>query len=71
MISITNKIVIDKVFYSVKESATLTGRSQKSIREECKRGRIPHIRVGEGANARFLINLPAYLDQLNRESMGE
>ena len=71
MINIVNKIVINKMFYSVKESATLTGRSQKSIREGCKNSTIPHIRVGEGANARFMVNLPLYLEQLNRESMGE
>ncbi len=62
---------MDKIFLTVKEFCSVSGLSCKMIREGCKAGTIPHIRIGEGENARFMINAPLYLEQLNRESMGD
>ena len=62
---------MDKIFLTVKESCAVSGFSCKAIREGCKNGTIPHIRIGEGDNARFMINMPLWLEQLNRESMGD
>ena len=54
------------VFLSVRKTKDLTGLSMKSIRAGCKSGIIPHIRIGEGENARFMINIPILLEQLWR-----
>ena len=59
------------IFTTISETCSVTGFSKKHLREGCKNGTIPHIRVGEGENARFMVNLPLYLEQLNRESMGD
>lgn len=56
------------VLANVKKTSSITGMSCKAIRKGCKDGSIPHIRVGEGENARFMINLPKYLEQLNQET---
>ena len=63
-----NTLTLNKVLYSLNEAVNITGESKRSLREGCKNGTIPHIRRGEGENARFLINLPLYIDQLNKES---
>lgn len=57
------------LFINLKQAVGVLGISLKELRLGCKNGTIPHIRVGEGKNARFMINLPKYLEQLNQESM--
>lgn len=59
-----------KVFLSVREFCTYSGLSIKAIRQGCQKGEIPHIRVGEGKNARMMINVPLYMEKLNKESLG-
>ena len=58
-----------KHFQTVKEFCVTSGLSCKMIREGCRSGRIPHLRIGEGQNARFMINAALALEQLNEESM--
>lgn len=52
-------------FLSPAGAARVTGMSVKWIREGCKAGNVPHIRVGTD----YRVNVPRLLDQLNRESM--
>lgn len=56
------------VLISLNKAVSVIGQSKKSLIQGCKNGSIPHIRVGEGKNARFMINLPKYLEQLNQET---
>ncbi len=51
---------------SITGAAFLTGLSQSYIREGCKAGTIPHIRVGTD----YRVNMPLFMEQLNRESKG-
>lgn len=60
-----------KLYQTVKEFCATSGLSCKMIREGCKSGKIPHIRVGEGENARFMINAKLALEQLDQESRKE
>lgn len=60
---------MEPIFQTVKAFCATSGLSVKKIREGCKAGTIPHIRVGEGENARFMVNVPLYLEQLNKESL--
>lgn len=55
---------------TARKTAALTGLSYRSILDGCKNGTIPHIRVGEGKNARFMILLPKYMEQLNKQAEG-
>lgn len=59
----------DAVFVKAKVACNRTGMSYKAILKGCKDGTIPHIRIGEGENARFMVNLPLFMEQLNRESV--
>lgn len=59
------------ILNSIRTVSSITGKSCKALRQGCKAGTIPHVRVGEGQNARFMINLPKYLEQLNEESSCE
>ena len=51
-------------FQSPRNAAIITGLSVGFIREGCKAGRIPHIRVGSD----FRVNMPAFLTLLEKES---
>ena len=53
------------IFVKAREAAKATGLSYQHILAGCKDGTIPHICIGEGKNARFMVNLPMYLEQLN------
>ena len=57
-----------KHFQTVKEFCATSGLSCKMIREGCRTGRIPHVRIGEGKNARFMINAKLCLEQLDELS---
>lgn len=53
-------------YQSPRNAAYLTGVSLWYIREGCKAGTIPHIRVGRD----YRVNMPRFMEQLNRESVG-
>ena len=48
-------------YLSIKQASGATGLSQKYIREGCKNGKIPFLRVGN----RYMINLPILLEKLD------
>lgn len=50
----------NKVFYSVKDTCMATGLSQYYLRQGCRAGTIPHIRVGN----KIMVNVPLMLVQL-------
>ena len=54
----------DAPYQSPRATAYLTGLAHGYILQGCKDGTIPHIRVGTD----YRINLPAFLEQLDRES---
>lgn len=53
-------------FLSPAGASRVTGFSVRWIREQCRKGKCPHIRVGSD----FRINMPAFLAQLDAESQG-
>lgn len=57
---------VEKVYYSVKETAVKTGLSQKYLRAGLSDGSIPHIKSGN----KYLINLPLLMKRLNNECEG-
>ena len=59
---------MEKVFYSIKETCAATGLSIMRLRKGCRDNEIPHIRIGDGENARMMINFPLFIEQLNRQS---
>lgn len=54
----------DAPFQGVTETSRITGASTGFLYEGAKSGRFPHIRSGN----RILFNVPALLEQLDRES---
>ena len=60
------KINKDAVFQSIRGAAEITGLSSKAIREGCKAGRIPHVRVG----ADYRVDMPNFLALLHEASTG-
>ena len=56
----------DAVFQSIRTTAEITGLSQKSIREGCREGSVPHIRVGSD----YRVHLPNFLRMLSELSEG-
>ncbi len=56
-----------KMFITMKEAAKITGVPYGQLRRGCHAGTVPYIQSGQ----RFLINMPALIEQLNRESKKE
>lgn len=56
----------DAVFQSIRGAAEITGISAKAIREGCKAGKIPHVRVG----ADYRVDMPNFLALLHQASAG-
>lgn len=54
----------DAPFQSPRNAAIISGLSVAYIREGCKSGKIPHIRVGVD----YRVNMPRFLDLLEKES---
>lgn len=52
-------------FQPPRAAAYLTGLSLQFIRDGCRNGTIPHIRVGTD----FRVNMPLFLERLNAESV--
>lgn len=51
-------------FQTISAAAKITGLAQCYIRDGCKKKTIPHIRCGQ----EYRINMPLWMEQLNRES---
>ena len=58
---------ITKPFMTLKEACSYTGLSIGWLRRGCKDGSVPHIVIGSGA--KYLVNMPMLLEQLNRDSV--
>lgn len=60
---------MSKQFYSLRDAVDYTGLSYKMLRIGCLSGKYPHIRAGEGKNAKIYVNMPMLLRILNKESV--
>ncbi len=54
-------------FQSIADAARTTGLSRYHIRNGCKDGTIPHIKVGD----RYKVNVPLLLKQLDAQSAAQ
>ena len=54
-------------FLSIKDASTATGLSQRWLREGCKDGTVPHVKVG----VKYMINARQLLRQLGAEDETE
>lgn len=61
------RIDLSAPFQTIGNTARITGISQFEIRRGVKAGAIPFVRRGSG-NAPYLVNVPAYLRQLEAEA---
>lgn len=57
-------------FQTIRQTRRSTGLPEGYLRTRVKLGEIPGVRVGAGPNGKFLVNVPALLEQLERESQG-
>lgn len=55
----------DAPYQSPRNAAYITGLSLRYIRDGCRSGTIPHIRVGSD----FRVNMPLFLERLRVESL--
>ena len=60
---------MEKIFVSVREACQISGLSRNYIYACCNTGKIPCLRMGNRGDIK--INLPAFLDLIDRESRGE
>lgn len=58
----------DTRFQTIRQTRRSTGLPEGYLRTRVKLGEIPGVRVGTGPNGKFLVNVPALLEQLERES---
>lgn len=56
-------------FATIKETAKLTGFSQSFLRRSAKAKTIPFVRIGNGKTGAYMINVRAFIDQMNQESI--
>lgn len=56
---------INKPFMTLKETCAYTGLSVYQLRNGVKDGSVPHIKTGN----KYLVNVPLFLEKLNRESI--
>ena len=54
-------------FQTIPNATRLTGLSQRYLRDGCKSGLVPHVRVGTV----FLVNVPALLKSLEAATDGK
>lgn len=57
-------------YQTIDATARLTGLSRDYIRRGVKNGKIPFIRASESGNSAYMINVPLFLSQLEREAAG-
>lgn len=55
------------IFLPIRGAAEITGFSTKYLRDGCRAGRIPHVRVGSD----YRVDMPLFLAQLRAESRAE
>lgn len=63
----TKTIDRDAIFQPIRGAAEITGFSTKYLRDGCRAGRIPHVRVGSD----YRVDMPLFLKLLRAESRGE
>ena len=56
-------------YQTIAQAARTTGLSQHFLRQGCRAGTIPHLRIGDGG--KYLINMPAFLEQLDTRSRAD
>ena len=59
------KVDLDAPYQGLRGASIITGQAVSWLRDGCKNGTIPHIRVGQ----EYRINVPMLLEQLQAESM--
>ena len=59
---------MDTKFRSLRDASKDLGLSYKYLRMGCLSGEIPCIRSGDGKNAKFYINMPLFLEKLDRKN---
>ena len=52
------------IFTTINQTAKLPGLSRGFIRQGCREGRFPCIRVGEGENATYKLHFQKFVEQL-------
>lgn len=50
-------------FLKISDASNATGLSQNYLRQGCKNGSVPHIKIG----AKYLVNIPKLLQMLGAE----
>lgn len=60
----------DVPYQTIDATARLTGLSRDYIRRGVKSGKIPFIRASESGNSAYMINVPLFLSQLEKEAAG-
>lgn len=55
-------------FQTIDATARLTGLSRDYIRRGVRSGRIPFIRATASGNSAYMVNVPLFLSQLEREA---
>lgn len=53
------------LFLSINETAAKTGLSRTFIRQLCKDGKAPSLRIGSGRNAVYKINYPRFVELIS------
>ena len=53
-------------YQTIFQAARTTGLSQHFLRQGCRAGTIPHLRIGDGG--KYLINVNALMEQLDTQS---
>lgn len=61
-----NRININPVYQSIKDTVKTTGLSEYYLRSKLKSGTLPHIKSGQ----KIFINVPSLLKQLETECAG-
>ena len=57
-------------YQTIDATARLTGLSRDYIRRGVKAGRIPFIRASGSDNSAYMVNVPLFLSQLEKEAAG-
>lgn len=57
-----------KMFATINETAKLTGLSRAYIRQLCKDGKVPCLRIGSGRNAVYKIHYQRFVEMIGEMS---
>ena len=60
----------EKIYATINELASISGLSRTFIRQCCKDGRVPTIRVGTGANRTYMIHVQKALSVFEKMTKG-